>query len=92
MEQTQTENDIFGNICSQCGKHYASQYGLRNHIEIVHEGVKYACNQCDYQASQQGNLKNHIQSKHENFKYPCNQCDYQGSKDALRFHLRTKHF
>ena len=51
MEQTQTENDIFGNICSQCGKHYASQYGLRNHIEIVHEGVKYACDQCDFRLS-----------------------------------------
>ena len=78
--------------CNQCSQQFTSQGSLRKHIEIVHEGVKYACNQCDYQASQQGNLKNHIQSKHENFKYPCNQCDYQGSKDALRFHLRTKHF
>ena len=60
--------------------------------ESIHEGVKYACNQCDYQATQQSHLKNHIKSQHENFKYPCNKCDYQGSKDALRFHLRKKHF
>ena len=77
MEQTQTENDIFGNICSQCGKHYASQYGLRNHIEIVHEGVKYACDQCDFQATKQNNLSRHIQSIHEGVKYDCNQCDQQ---------------
>ena len=69
-----------------------NQTNLNTHIQGKHKGVKYACDQCDYQASNQFSLRNHIQSKHENLKYPCNQCDYQGSKDALRFHLRTKHF
>ena len=78
--------------CNQCSQQFTSQGSLRKHIETVHAGVKYACNQCDYQASQQIYLKNHIESKHENLKYPCNQCQYQGSKDALRFHLRTKHW
>ena len=62
-----------------------------NHIQSIHEGIKYVCNQCDYQATTQSNLTQHIEHKHEGVKYACKQCDYQGSMYGLRSHIRHKH-
>ena len=45
--------------CLDCERIFNDQ-----HINIDHEGVKYACNQCN-QAILQGNLTKHLQSKHK---------------------------
>ena len=77
--------------CLDCERIFKAEQALSHHINIDHEGVKYACNQCDKKFTQQITLTRHIQSVHEGVKYACNQCEFQGSKDALRHHSKMKH-
>ena len=44
---------------------FSTQSVRKVHIQVKHEGLKYACNQCDYQATTKGNMTIHIQNKHE---------------------------
>ena len=37
---------------------------LKEHVESIHEGVRYPCDQCDYKATQKGSLKRHKKSNH----------------------------
>ena len=37
---------------------------LKEHVESIHEGVRYPCDQCDYKATDKGHLKRHRNSKH----------------------------
>ena len=37
---------------------------LKEHVESIHEGVRYSCDQCDYRATTKGNLKRHEMFKH----------------------------
>ena len=43
--------------CQQCN--YAAGYSshLKDHVEAIHEGVRYPCNQCTYKATEKGNLQ-----------------------------------
>ena len=41
------------NIIFQCNHKATKQSNLKEHIESVHEGVKYPCSQCDYKAIRQ---------------------------------------
>ena len=69
-----------------------TQGNLKAHIQVQHEGIKYACNLCDFTYSDQSHLRRHIQSKHEGVKYYCNHCDYQtGYKGHLTQHMKSKH-
>ena len=63
--------------CLDCERIFNDQQALYHHINIDHEGVKYACNQCNFQAILQGNLTKHLQSKHKGVKYACDQCGKQ---------------
>ena len=61
-----------------CERIFNAEQALSHHINIDHEGVKYACNQCDKKFTQQITLTRHILSIHEGFKYPC--CDQCGKQ------------
>ena len=37
---------------------------LKEHVESIHEGVRYPCDQCDYRATTKGNKKSHEMFKH----------------------------
>ena len=50
-------------------KQLSDQKGLKSHIQIVHEGVRYTCNLCDKQYTQQTNLNKHIKYVHQGLKY-----------------------
>ena len=39
----------FCNECDQCDQQVRVQTSLKNHEDVVHEGVKYLGDQCDYQ-------------------------------------------
>ena len=51
--------------CKQCGKEFSKQSILTSHIQVIHEGMRYACDKCDYQTNKKGCLRKHTQSKHE---------------------------
>ena len=50
-------------LCEPCKKTFGSRYGLNQHNQSIHEGVKYACDQCNSQFTQPIGLNRHIQSK-----------------------------
>ena len=51
----------------------------KQHIKVIHEGVKYPCNQCDYKAKWKSSLLTHMKSKHD-ITSPCDQCDYKAKQ------------
>ena len=78
--------------CLDCERIFNDQQALYHHINIDHEGVKYACNQCNFQAILQGNLTKHLQSKHKGVKYACDQCGKQFTEDgSLMRHIQSVH-
>ena len=50
--------------CKECPFITATTKRLEEHIQKVHEGVRYPCNKCDVIAASQGQLNRHIQSNH----------------------------
>ena len=45
--------------CNKCDLTSAQKTNLKQHIKLIHEGVKNGCYQCDYRGTQQGNLITH---------------------------------
>ena len=91
--QTQIQKTSEGYFdCDNCDSKFRKRGNLMQHIQALHEGVKYACNQCDHQATTKSNLKTHIQSKHEGMKFSCNQCNYKATQQGnLITHIKIKH-
>ena len=54
--------------CSKCNYKATQKCHLQQHINAIHEGVKYPCDQCNYKASRKENLQRHIHSNHEGAK------------------------
>ena len=80
--------------CQFCDKKLSSKVGIKKHIEVIHNEVKFSCDQCLHQTTSLSNLKRHIQDKHdaENGKYQCDQCEYKTHrKDRLRDHMHNRH-
>ena len=51
-------------VCPYCEHQGTVKSSLKNHIDSVHDGIKFKCSQCEHQASQKSNLKIHIDSVH----------------------------
>ena len=51
--------------CDKCEYAATTPYGLRSHIENIHEGIKkHPCNKCEYATTTAHKLKKHISNKH----------------------------
>ena len=79
--------------CRLCPKEFASQGGLRRHVESLHGAHDaYKCEQCDFKTAIFKSLENHKQSVHEGVRYNCDQCDFKATtKGNVNVHIRTKH-
>ena len=51
-------------ICDICGDEYASDGGLKKHIDRIHDGRRLACDSCQYQAITKNHLTSHKKTKH----------------------------
>jgi len=78
--------------CEACNRTFKSRQNLKQHIESVHQKVRYDCDQCDHRASTKSNLRCHKASQHEGIKYDCDLCDYSATnKSRLKKHKDAKH-
>jgi len=78
--------------CEVCNRTFKSRQNLKQHIESVHQKVRYDCDQCDHRASTKSNLRCHKASQHEGIKYDCDECDYSATnKSRLKKHKDAKH-
>ena len=55
----QSKHDKIIHSCDQCQKTYRRVEDLREHIQSIHEGLRYACNFCDHKATYKNSLKQH---------------------------------
>ena len=67
---------------------------LRNHIKVVHEGIKkFRCELCNVAFASNKHLKKHIDGVHKGLKeHKCDFCgkDYS-SKNVLKLHIKQVH-
>ena len=78
-------------VCSQCDRKFTKMYHLKNHVKVIHEGIRFPCDQCEYKAREPSNLRHHKLRHHDEDKYPCSECDYWGNKVKLQYHMRNMH-
>ena len=79
-------------VCPHCGSTFATKISLRNHIQVVHEDVKFECPHCNYSNGRKSNLDLHIKTKHEGLTFPCPHCSYKATrKHNLKVHIKTTH-
>ena len=83
------------NFCHRIfhGKHLSTRRrSLMNHIDSVHEGIRYNCDQCQHQSTTKNNLWKHVKSVHSGVTYDCNMCEKKFSqKMGLKKHVQHKH-
>ena len=88
--------------CNQCEKSFATDWQLRNHCHIVHQGEnpnksEIVCNYCQQNFSLGYHLKRHIITKHKEaheyeINFECITCNQQFSdKWHLNRHNASKH-
>ena len=79
-------------FCPHCDppKSVSTAQHLREHIKVIHEGIRYACPECDKQYSCKGHLKSHIQSEH--LKQEDFECEPCGKKFGSRLKLKSHKF
>ena len=78
--------------CDKCDFKSAIVKNLFNHVQSVHEGIRYSCQQCGLTATTKGNLNIHIRTKHEGRRFKCDQCDHSvTSFHNLTNHKKSKH-
>jgi predicted RNA-binding Zn-ribbon protein involved in translation (DUF1610 family) len=71
------EENQAGFTCSNCGKRYALERLLRDHVRshINH----YRCSSCDMTCPTPSALANHVRYRHATEKpFPCSRCEYRG--------------
>jgi len=80
--------------CDKCDYKPKNQnkHHLKEHIQMIHEGIRYPCDLCEYQAKSKRKLKDHKEFKHEGVHYPCDMCNYQSpTQSRLKDHYKKKH-
>ena len=69
-----------------------AKYKMKDHIEIIHEGVVLSCHLCDAKITRKCNLDKHMQEKHSLQRFKCDICDYVSScKRSVARHVRRVH-
>ena len=78
--------------CKHCNLTFTMKKLLFEHIDKVHEGVKYFCIECEYSSSKWDNLSFHRKKFHENIFFSCNLCKFKTmKKHMLREHQQSEH-
>ena len=88
----QHRNKSEGYFCDQCGFSCKGKSHLNEHIESVHEGIRYPCDSCDFVAVNKVTLRHHRTKKHKNKSFSCHICGYNTAQHhSLIKHIQTKH-
>ena len=80
--------------CDQCPTTFRNERNYRNHIQVVHVGLKNKkeCSTCGKKFQSLYHLKRHQQSVHEGLRFHCNLCERHYSDNRrLKNHIRDDH-
>ena len=50
--------------CQFCDYRPANRGNIKQHVENVHQGLKYECTHCEFKSGDKSNLKRHIEKNH----------------------------
>lgn len=80
-------------VCTYCGKTYATIVNLNAHIDAVHKKRRFKCDLCEKSYSFKAALYKHRLLAHiEGKRHKCPLCDYMGgSKSEIRLHHKNHH-
>ena len=78
--------------CNQCEKSYAQKGHLKEHVDLVHLGLKpHKCTQCDAAFGRKYDLDRHIKGAHEN-AFVCPTCNKAYTTNTiLETHIASAH-
>ncbi|XP_053699067.1 zinc finger protein 665-like [Sabethes cyaneus] len=77
-------------LCEVCAKSFKDKKSLKDHLEIVHQGIKrFRCDICNKCFTRNGSLAEHKLIQHAGIKqFSCNICGKAfGKEDSLKTHL-----
>jgi KRAB domain-containing zinc finger protein len=79
--------------CEHCEKSFKMEFTLKNHIKVVHEGIRVMCPVCQKPFVDKSCMKRHIENVHEKKKpHACDICnDSFAQKGQLVTHKKGKH-
>ena len=79
--------------CSQCNNTFVNESNLRDHIDIVHQGIKkFKCGLCNQTFGYKSHLNDHLMSHAGNKRFKCNQCEKSYFKNNhLKRHMTVAH-
>ena len=81
-----------GKVCDTCGRSFPSNYDLKQHVRVKHEGFREKCELCDKTFSIKRYLQSHVKSEHEGIKINCETCGKgMKDKDSLKKHVKAIH-
>ena len=82
--------------CYHCNYEATAKSSLKNHIDSIHENVRYTCQYCDKKLSRKTLLRYHIekfhkmQALHDSIIYQCSfECDFKTTqRSKLKTHVK----
>jgi uncharacterized C2H2 Zn-finger protein len=82
--------------CTECGKFFASEQGLKLHVASQHsdKGPKFTCIECGIFFASRQSFKLHVASQHSDKgpKFACNECGkFFASEQSLKLHVASQH-
>ena len=77
-------------LCEQCGAEFTTNYRLRRHVRVEHEGLRYMCSVCGAQFRSDGKRREHEIARHTALKpRQCRHCGAAFARySSLSRHLR----
>ena len=85
-----SEEYVTPRICPICQKRFRGSYGLKYHVESVHEGKRVLCEICGKEMRSELHLKKHLQVHSGEKPFICGFCTKRFARnDTLTLHLRV---
>ena len=55
---------------------------LKQHVQTVHEKLRYHCSLCNHQVTRRDKLNEHMQVVHQGLKFKCDVCNEEYNRPA----------
>jgi KRAB domain-containing zinc finger protein len=85
-----SENDL--HVCHICAYKAKSKANMKEHIECVHEKLRFQCQVCEKEFSSKSKLKSHVKLSHLGELLECKECgETFNERNRLYLHVKKVH-
>ena len=76
--------------CEKCGKQFISLTKMKEHMQVVHEGIRFTCTTCNISFLSKRHLTVHNAKEHSiGNVFQCELCSYRGHRSELTYHMKV---